>query len=223
VATAYHRLGERCGIASPPVAVRSSAADEDGAAASFAGQYETILNVSGLAAVNSAIQHCLVSQASEQVINYRRRKGLREFDVPIAVLVQTLIVADVAVVAFSVNPVTGSCGEVVINASWGLGESVVSGSVTPDTYVVRRRDRAIVQRSPARKQRMTVPVADGTAEVEVPQGLRDKAALDDGQVGNVAELAVALELTTGAPVDIECAYREGELYLLQCRPITTLR
>ena len=70
---------------------------------------------------------------------------------------------------------------------------------------------------------MTVPVADGTAEVEVPQGLRDKAALDDGQVGNVAELAVALELTTGAPVDIECAYREGELYLLQCRPITTLR
>jgi pyruvate,water dikinase len=133
------------------------------------------------------------------------------------------VIADVSAVAFSANPVTGDRGEIMINASWGLGESIVGGSVTPDTYAVRKADWSIVRRSIAIKVRMVVPVAGGTREVEVPRPLQGAAALDDSGVMEVAQLAEALEATTGSPVDIECAYQQRELYLLQCRPITTLR
>lgn len=138
-------------------------------------------------------------------------------------LVQHLIAADVAAVAFSAHPVSGERGEVVINASWGLGESIVGGSVNPDTYVVRKADWTVVQRSIATKTRMTVPVAGGTREVGAPPSLQDAPALDDGRAVEVAQLAAALEVAMGAPVDIECAYQRRTLYLLQCRPLTTLR
>jgi pyruvate,water dikinase len=139
------------------------------------------------------------------------------------VLVQQLIPADVSAVVFSANPVTGNRAEVIINASWGLGESIVGGTVTPDTFVVRKSDLAITHRIIVDKQRMTVSVPGGTREVEVPGFLRKQSVLADEQIMEMARLAITLESTMEYAVDVECACAGGELYLLQCRPITTLR
>jgi phosphoenolpyruvate synthase/pyruvate phosphate dikinase len=221
-ASAYAALAERHGQPEPPVAVRSSAADEDGAAASFAGQHETYLNVVGAEAVAEAVARCWESATSERALAYRRQQGLAAERVNLAVLVQTLIQADVAAVVFSANPLTGSRDEVVVNASWGLGESIVGGTVTPDTYVVRKADGALLSSTVADKARMTVSVPGGTEEVDVPRFLRGRRALDDVQAAEAARLAADLESTMGWPVDLECAWSGGRLYLLQCRPITTL-
>jgi len=111
---------------------------------------------------------------------------------------------------------------VLINASWGLGESLVGGTVTPDAFVVRKSDLAVIQRVIANKQRMTVCAPGGTREVEVPRFLRQAACLNDGHLARLATLALRLEAAMGQPVDVEGAYAGAELYLLQCRPITTM-
>jgi pyruvate,water dikinase len=204
-------------------AVRSSAVDEDGAMASFAGQHETYLNIVGADAIIRAVTRCWESARSERALEYRRQQGLSMERPQIAVLVQQLIPADVSAVVFSTNPITGNREEVVINASWGLGESVVGGTVRPDTFIVRKSDFAIINRVIADKQCMTISVPGGTREVDVPRFLRNTTSLNDEQVMEMAKLALALEATMGHPVDVECAYGGSELYLLQCRPITALR
>ncbi|HSL42713.1 MAG TPA: PEP/pyruvate-binding domain-containing protein [Anaerolineales bacterium] len=204
-------------------AVRSSAVDEDGATASFAGQHETYLNIVGAEAIIQAVICCWESAGSEHALEYRRQQGLSVERPQIAVLVQQLVAADVAAVVFSANPITGDRDEVMINANWGLGESIVGGTVTPDTFIVRKSDLAVVQRIIADKQRMTVSVPGGTHEVETPRFLRNTSSLNDEQVTEMARLIVTLEAIMQHPVDVECAYAEGELYLLQCRPITTLQ
>lgn len=203
-------------------AVRSSAVDEDGATASFAGQHETYLNIVGAEAIIQAVTRCWESARSKRALEYRRQQGLSAERPQIAVLVQQLVAADVAAVVFSANPITGNRDEVMINASWGLGESIVGGTVTPDTFIVRKSDLAVINRVITDKQRMTVSVPSGTHEVEVPRFLRNTTSLNDEQVIEMAKLALTLEVTMEHPVDIECAYARGELYLLQCRPITTL-
>jgi phosphoenolpyruvate synthase/pyruvate phosphate dikinase len=203
-------------------AVRSSAVDEDGATASFAGQHETYLNIVGPDAIIQAVTRCWESARSETALEYRRRQGLSVENPQIAVLVQQLVAADVAAVVFSANPITGSRDEVMINASWGLGESIVGGTVTPDTFIVRKSDLGVIDHVIADKQRMTISAPGGTHEVDVPRFLRSEASLTDEQVIEMAKLALTLEGTMEYPVDIECAYAGGELYLLQCRPITTL-
>jgi pyruvate,water dikinase len=204
-------------------AVRSSAVDEDGATASFAGQHETYLNIVGTDAIIHAVTRCWESARSERALEYRHKQRLSAERPQLGVLVQQLIVADVSAVIFSANPVTGNRDEIMINASWGLGESIVGGTVTPDTFIVRKLDLEIIQRMIADKQRMTISGPRGTHEVEVPRFLRNQAALNDGQVIEMANLALTLESTMEHPVDVECAYAGGELYLLQCRPITTLK
>ena len=203
-------------------AVRSSAVDEDGATASFAGQHETYLNIVGADAIIQAVTRCWESAYSERALEYRRQQGLSMERPQLAVLVQQLVASDVSAVVFSANPITGSRDEIVINASWGLGESIVGGTVTPDTFIVRKLDLAVVQRVIAEKQRMTVSSPGGTREVDVPLFLRGQSSLAAEQVMEMVRLALTLETTMGHPVDIECAYAGGELYLLQCRPITTL-
>ena len=143
VEEAYHSLAGRRGTAALPVAVRSSALDEDGAAASFAGQHDTYLNIRGASAVLDAVHRCVRSAASKEALAYRTQRGLALDDVRIAVLVQELVPADVSAVAFSMNPLSGSRDEIMINSNWGLGESIVGGMATPDTYVVakHRSDR----------------------------------------------------------------------------------
>jgi pyruvate, water dikinase len=222
VTSAYQDLAQRCGVAEPSVAVRSSAIDEDGSTHSFAGQHETYLNIVGAHAVAEAVVRCWSSVRTARTLAYRQRQGLSAANVCIAVLVQQLVPADAPAVVFSANPVTGNDEEVVINASWGLGESIVSGTVTPDSYTVRKSDLTIRCRAIAEKRRMTVLAQEGTHEVPVPHKRRKGPSLDDGQVVELARLGMALEAAMGWPVDIECAYRGRDLYLLQCRPITTL-
>ena len=211
------------GLSDLTVAVRSSAVDEDGAGTSFAGQHETYLNIVGADAILQAVARCWESARSERALEYRRQQGLSVERVRLAVLVQQLVASDVSAVVFSANPITGNRDEVMINASWGLGESIVGGTVTPDTFVVCKSDLAVTERTIAEKQRMTVAVSGGTHEVGVPRFLRNEASLADEQMIEIARLALTLEATWGYPVDIECAYASGQLYLLQCRPITTLK
>ena len=214
---ACHRLSELV------VAVRSSAVDEDSAIVSFAGMHETYLNVAGTQAILQAIVRCWESARSHRALEYRRQRGLSLEKVQLAVLVQQLIVSDVSIVAFSMNPVTLDRDEVMINASWGLGESLVSGTVTPDTFVVRKSDLEITSQTIADKARMTVAVPGGTREVDVPRLLRSEVCLSKDQLIEVAQLVISLEATMEYPVDVECAYAGGKLYLVQCRPVTTLR
>jgi phosphoenolpyruvate synthase/pyruvate phosphate dikinase len=221
LAAAYATLADQVGQANPSVAVRSSAADEDGALASFAGQHETFLNISGLEPLVHAVHQCWESAYSPRVLAYRRQNGL-ESPPRVAVLIQRLVAADVSMVVFSANPISGSRDEVLINASWGLGESIVGGTVTPDMYLVRKHDLTVTARQICDKRRMTVLVSGGTREVDVPRVLRLRQALDDTQATEIAQLAVALEAHMGWPVDVECAIQQGSLYLLQCRPITRI-
>jgi phosphoenolpyruvate synthase/pyruvate phosphate dikinase len=139
-----------------------------------------------------------------------------------AVLVQQLVLADTSAGVFSADPRTGDRGRIVINATWGLGESLVGGTVTPDLYVVRKADLKVLARHVADKACMTIVRPGGTMEVQVPRALRTEPALDDVKVVALARLARTLERSQGWPVDLECAYQRGQIYLLQCRPITAL-
>ncbi|MCI0856655.1 MAG: PEP/pyruvate-binding domain-containing protein, partial [Chloroflexi bacterium] len=196
--------------------------DEDAAGASFAGQHDTYLNVRGEDAVLEAVARCRDSAISPGALAYRKQQGISVEDVKIGILVQQLVASDVSAIIFSHNPINKSPDELVINASWGLGESLVGGTVTPDTYVIRKSDLSVVSRQIAKKEQMTVMVPDGTKEVPVPKLLSEEPTLNDEQAIEMAQMAIKLEKATAYPVDIECAVAQGTLYLLQCRPITTL-
>lgn len=219
---AHAELTRRCATYPLNVAVRSSAVDEDGAGASFAGQHETYLNVVGVDAVVEALVRCWLSGRSQRALAYRSNSGLAADGVRLAVLVQQLVPADTSAVVFSADPVTGRRDTVVIDANFGLGESIVGGSVTPDMVRVDKATGTITDYDIGSKALMHVPVEGGTREVSVPRQLRSQRALTDEQCRSCADLASALEAEMGHPVDVECAFHRGELYLLQCRPITHL-
>jgi len=222
IGTAYRRLADRSGTPNLPVAVRSSALDEDGADASFAGQHDTFLNIRGSDAVVDFVHRCVRSAASAEAMAYRSQRGIALEDVRIAVLVQQLVPSDVSAVVFSANPISGQRDEVMINANWGLGESIVGGSATPDTFIVSKDRMDVSWRDIADKERMTVMSTHGTVEAPVPAELRTRPSLQDSEILEITRLALALEQAAGHPVDVECAIAQNTLYLLQCRPITTL-
>ena len=217
---AYRALGERVGEAEPLVAVRSSALDEDGLDASFAGQHATYLGIRGAAALHEAVTNALASAAAPAALAYRAARGVQADDVRIAVLVQQLVPAEVSAVAFSMNIVTGDPDEVMINSSWGLGDPVVSGTVTPDTYLVSALEFNVLRRELGAKHVMLSVGADGVTETAVPEAQRASPSLTEAQAAAIARLVCELQARMGWPADIECAFAGGELYLLQCRPIT---
>ncbi len=222
---AYTTLATQTQEATPRVAVRSSAVGEDGGDTSFAGQYETFLNVMGDVAVHQAVVRCWTTAQAERVQVYRdQQQGSNGTAAayPLAVLVQWLVPADSSFVAFSANPVSGERGEVVINANWGLGESVVSGLTTPDNYIVNKADYSARETTVAAKQAMTIVTDAGVKTVKVPRLLRQQAVLTADQLKGITVLATTLEEQMGWPVDIEGAFHGDKLYLLQCRPISTL-
>jgi pyruvate,water dikinase len=202
-----------------PLAVRSSAVDEDGAAASFAGQHLTLLNVPTDKEVPSALRDIWWSANSDSAITYRQRVGL--FTRPsVGVVVQTLLDPEVAGVLFTENPMTGA-DERVIEASWGLGEAVVAGLVIPDHY---RLDRSgtVLERKPGRKTVAIRTVATGgTVEEKIPADRAEQPCLDDDQLDQLSQLASRCEQAYGPARDIEWAFAGGTLYLLQCRAVTT--
>lgn len=220
VAPAYARLAQLAETELPRVAVRSSAVDEDGAQSSFAGQHETYLNLTGDDQIAEAVLRCWDSGSSERALAYRAQFGLADEALRLAVLVQQLVRSDVSAVVFSANPVSGARDEIVVTASLGLGESLVGGTVTPDTWTVAKEGLQPRDEILGDKRRMTIATAEGTREVDVPQLLRRRACLSPEQVAELAALAAALEQFNGWPVDVEAAFSQGRLYLLQCRPIT---
>jgi pyruvate,water dikinase len=201
-----------------PLAVRSSAVDEDGATASFAGQHLTLLNVPSCDEVSSALREIWWSANSDSAITYRQRVGL--FTRPsVGVVVQALLDPDAAGVMFTQNPITGA-DERVIEASWGLGEAVVAGLVIPDHFRLDRSGQ-VLERTPGLKKVAirTLPEG-GTFEQEVSPELAERLCIDDGQLAELNRLADLCEDVYGQARDIEWAFAEGQLYLLQCRAIT---
>lgn len=211
------------GMLDSPLAVRSSATAEDLPEASFAGQQETFLNVLGEEQILAAVRRCWASLWTDRAIAYRARNGIPHERVSLAVVVQRLVPAEVAGVAFTANPVTGKRTELVIDASPGLGEAVVSGAVSPDNFVVEKRGFSIVSRQVRRKGLAIVPVSEGGTQQVTLAGDRGAAqALPDEKVAELARLCARVEEHFGWPQDVEWAYAGGQLFLLQSRPITSL-
>ncbi|MBN1933279.1 MAG: PEP/pyruvate-binding domain-containing protein, partial [Anaerolineae bacterium] len=205
-----------------PVAVRSSATAEDLPDASFAGQQDTYLNIRGVDAVLDAVRRCWASLWTARAIGYRARQGIDPDAVSLAVVVQTLIPADAAGIMFTANPLNGRRNQVLINAAWGLGEAIVGGLVTPDTYAVDKRTGQVVAREIANKQVMTVRTESGTEEQSVLDAQRTAQVLDDAQIAELARLGAQIEALYGMPMDIEWCLADGQLYIVQARPITAL-
>jgi pyruvate,water dikinase len=203
----------------PPFAVRSSAVDEDGAKASFAGQHLTVLNVHSAEDVAGAIREVWWSANSDSAITYRQKVGL--FAKPsVGVVVQTLLNPTAAGVMFTEHPVTGR-DERLIEASWGLGEAVVAGLVVPDHFRLDRSGQ-VLERKPGRKRIAirSLP-SGGTFEEPVAPAQASQLCLGDAELGALSELALKCEKVYGPRRDIEWAFQEGTLYLLQCRAVTT--
>lgn len=205
----------------PPVAVRSSGALEDLAASSFAGQYETVLGVVGTEALAAAVQACWASAMAPHVQSYAARHGLAPTAAQMSVLVQQLIAADAAGVAFGLDPVTGDPSCCVINASLGLGESVVAGTVIPDAYTVNWQTGEVTLEL-GDKHQQVVFRGGQLATIPTPPEERTRPALPPEAVQQVAQLVADLQKDAGRPLDIEFAWQAGRLYLLQARPITAL-
>lgn len=216
--TAYRRLGG----GDTAVAVRSSATAEDLASASFAGQQETYLNVRGMEALSAAVFGCWASLWTARAMAYRARQGIRPDQVRLAVVVQQMVDADAAGVMFTANPANGRRDQTVISAAWGLGESVVSGTVTPDDVVVDAGTGAVLSRRTADKEVMTVTAENGTRELPVAAARRRTPVLDDREAAELARYGARIAEYLGAPQDIEWARAGGEFFLVQSRPITAL-
>ena len=203
-----------------PLAVRSSAVDEDGADASFAGQHLTLLNVPSADAVDAALREVWWSANSDSAFSYRRRVGL--FTRPsVGVVVQALLDPECAGVMFTRNPINGA-DERVIEASWGLGEAVVAGLVIPDHFRVARAGQVLERIAGLKRIAIRTLPGGGTAEEEIAGARAEQLCLDDEQLAALDRLATRCEEIYGAERDIEWAFAGGELYLLQCRAITRI-
>lgn len=214
---AYVELGEL------PVAVRSSATAEDLPGMSFAGQQETYLNMCGEAMVLDAVKRCWASLWTARAMGYRARYGIASQDVSLAVVVQELVPADAAGILFTANPLTGARNQVMINAAWGLGEAIVGGLVTPDTVMVDKASGTMTSQQVSEKDVMTVRTQSGTQEEPVPIERRSQAVLSSEQAAELARMGVRIEGLYGQPMDIEWAMKDGRIFIVQARPITTLR
>jgi len=213
LAEAYEQLGAGA------VAVRSSACAEDSKAASFAGQQETYLNVRGTSEVVAAVRRCWASFFSERALFYRARKGSLS-DLHMAVVIQRLLHPQKSGVMFTVDPVQRRPDRMVVEAVWGLGEAVVSGRVTPDHYVLDRAGAP--QHVQISVQPLIVEAMEtgGTAERRLDPAVGGGSVLTDAELAQLARMGSRLESLLGGPQDVEWAIEEGQLFLLQSRPVT---
>ena len=219
ITKAYEALGDNL-----YVAVRSSGTAEDLEGASFAGQYDTYLDIQGSDDLLDAILRCWASMWTARVTAYRHDKGFDHGAAGIAVVVQTMVDADVAGVMFTGNPMNARADEYLTNASWGLGEAVVSGSVTPDEYIVSRDALKVKRQSLGSKELQIVrdrQTGKGTLRESVPDDLQGTYTLSVEQVGALADMGRKITAYyDGLPQDVEWALADGSFYLLQSRPVT---
>jgi pyruvate,water dikinase len=204
------------------VAVRSSATAEDLPDLSFAGQQESFLNVHGVTAVQEAVKQCWASLWTARAIGYRAKNDIDQETVKLAVVVQMLVLAEASGIMFTANPITGQRDQSFINAAWGLGEAIVGGLVTPDTFIVDKSTGQILESEIADKHMMTVHLDAGTEEQPVPEEMRRSTVLSDSQAAKLMQLGTQIEALYEMPMDIEWTLLDGEFAIVQARPITTL-
>lgn len=220
ILSAYHDLHALSGSY---VAVRSSATAEDLPDLSFAGQHDTYLNVSGEIDLLFSIKRCWASLWSDRAIAYRHTHHIDHLKVLMAVVVQQMMPATVSGVLFTANPVTQRRDECLINAHWGLGEVIVSGMVSPDEFVVAKDTLTVTRQTIMEKTVMVTLGAKGAVEVPVPAIQQTQPCLTEAQICELIGVGKQIEECFGAPQDIEWAFADHRLVILQARPITTLQ
>ena len=202
--------------------VRSSSTMEDLTSAAFAGLHETYLNCTGTDLILEKIKACFLSLWFDRAIAYRHKQGFDHAQAAMAVVVQQMVQCDVAGVGFSINPVTGDLDEVIFEANYGLGESVVSGEGEADHFVIDKTTRAVRSATIAQKSRKVISVAVGTQEVRLTAEESAKPCLSNEQLAELTALLIQVETSYRFPQDIEWGFAGGKLHLLQSRPVTTI-
>jgi pyruvate,water dikinase len=209
----------------PSVAVRSSATAEDLPDASFAGQQDTYLGIRSLPTIKDRVRDCIASLFTARAISYREEHDFDHHDVKISVGVQRMVDARTSGVMFTLNPANGDRSKVRIEANWGLGEAVVSGSVTPDSFLVDKPVHKIVERNIPTKRIATMPTDDGVEEVDVDEDKQTVPSLTADEIIGLTDQAKTIESHFGEPQDIEWAIEDDgtdtRLYILQSRPETS--
>lgn len=220
IEVAYAKLG---GI---HVAVRSSGTAEDLEGASFAGLHDTYLDIRGDANVIDAVKRCWASMWTSRAVFYRHSQGFDHFTSSIAIVVQTMVESEVAGVMFTANPINTATDQLMINASWGLGEAVVSGMVTPDEYIIRHNGLKVLNKTLGTKEEKIVrgsAAGNGTLRLAVTEEDRGRFSLTDDEVAKLAEIGLRIQAAyEDFPQDIEWGYAKGQFYVLQARPITAV-
>jgi phosphoenolpyruvate synthase/pyruvate phosphate dikinase len=212
-------LGEHGPALGKRYAVRSSALDEDLPGCSFAGQYETALGLSSVYDIITAIRACAHSADSARIAAYRRA-SLQESTSAMGVLIQEMVPADRAGVAFTINPLTGA-DEIVIDASFGLGDLLVSGQITPDEFIIDASCQ-VLQLTIGSKRLMSIMTHQGIIHTPVPKSLQLIPSISGGQLNEIISAARACEVALGHPVDLEWAMTGDMLFILQARPVTAM-
>ncbi|MBI4059678.1 phosphoenolpyruvate synthase, partial [Candidatus Giovannonibacteria bacterium] len=210
VLDAFKKLGAKF------VAVRSSATAEDSSIASWAGELESYLNTTEKTLLGN-VKKCWSSLFTPRAIVYRNEKGLRNTHVSVAVVVQKMVQSEVAGITFTVHPVTKDKYQMIIEACWGLGEFIVGGIVTPDSYVLDKRDRTLLDINVCEQKEMLARGSAGNKKVAVPAGKKAKQKLDGKQIREIAELCLKIEKHYGFPCDIEWGFESGKFYIVQSR------
>lgn len=204
------------------VAVRSSATAEDSSSAAWAGQLDSFLNTTQETLLRN-VQKCWASLFTPRAIFYRFEQGLKESHVSVAVVIQKMIQSEVSGIAFSVHPVTEDANQIIIEAGWGLGEAVVSGSITPDSYVTSKKDDVIIDINISDQEKQLLRTEKGGNEWQtVPITKRNDQKLSGEQIVELSQIIKTIENHYGFPCDIEWALEDGKFYITQSRPITTL-
>ena len=205
------------------VAVRSSATAEDSSTASWTGELDTFLNTTEKTLTDN-IKKCWSSLFTPRAIFYRKEKKLLKTKVSVAVVVQKMIQSEISGITFTVHPVTKDRNQMIIEAGYGLGEAIVSGSITPDSYVVDKQDMSILDINIAEQERKLIQksVAGDNKWVKIPKSEGEKQVLTGKQIIELAQICANIEKHYQFPCDIEWAFEKGKFYITQSRPITTL-
>lgn len=227
---AYREFSENIGVKDPEVAVRSSATAEDLPDASFAGQQDTYLHISGEEELLNHIRDCFASLWTSRAIYYREKQNYDHFDVALSVVIQKMVNSEKSGVMFTANPINNSKDEMMINASYGLGEAVVSGIVTPDEYIIDKKTKIVIEKNISEKEYMVIKNENGvgTRTVNVKDVLGEDAikaeALAPEELNTLIERGLKVEKLYGSVQDTEWGFDADtkEFYFLQSRPITTL-
>ncbi len=204
------------------VAVRSSATAEDSSVASWAGELESYLNVTNRDLLES-VKKCWSSLFTPRAIFYRFEKKMHKSKVSVAVVLQKMVASEISGIAFTVHPVTKNKMQMIIEAGWGLGEAIVSGQITPDAYVIDKRDLSILDINISQQEKMIIRNgAQGTKHVIVPKTKQEKQKLSGQKIIELAKICANIEKHYKKPQDIEWAMEKNKIYIVQSRPITTL-